>query len=132
MTTVEKLANNVRLALFARLSMLLMPLVATTGTWLLWQVYVSIESAQESQAREINQLELKVQQHDLILENGRQSRLDFQNRTEGQFSSLNWKIEKMLDGIADVRETVVRVQTIVETRLPQKATELGEKKWPQQ
>lgn len=132
MTTVEKLANNVRLALFARLSMLLMPLVATTGTWLLWQVYVSIESAQQSQAREINQLELKVQQHDLILENGRQSRLDFQNRTEGQFSSLNWKIEKMLDGIADVRETVVRVQTIVETRLPQKATELGEKKWPQQ
>lgn len=129
---IDRLANDVRLAVFARLSMLLMPLVASAGTWLLYNVYTSIELAQTTQAKEINQLELKVQQHDLILENGKQSRLEFQSRSDAHFDVLDDKIEKMLDGISQVRETVVRVQTIVETRLPQKATELGEKKWPLQ
>lgn len=129
---IDRLANDVRLAVFARLSMLLMPLVASAGTWLLWNVYTSIELAQDAQAKEINQLEMKVQQHDLILETSKQSRLEFQTRSDAHFDTLDDKIEKMLDGISQVRETVVRVQTIVETRLPAKGAELGDKKWPQQ
>jgi len=132
MTTAEKIANDVRLVLFTRLAMLLMPLLASAGTGLLWKVYTGVEAVQEAQSKAISDLQMKVQEHQLVLENGRQSRLEFQARTESQFSGLDGKVERLLDGINDLRESVVRVQTIVETRLPQRATMKGLGQWPQQ
>ena len=132
MTTAEKIANDVRLVLFTRLAMLLMPLLVSAGTGLLWKVYTGVEAVQEAQSKAITDLQMKVQEHQLVLENGRQSRLEFQARTESQFSGLDGKAERLLDGINELRESVVRVQTIVETRLPQKATMKGLCQWPQQ
>lgn len=128
----EKLANNVNLVLMSRLLMLLTPVVASAGTFVLYHVYTAVLEVQAMQTNAIEQLNIRVNRHEVILENGKQSRLEFQERTVTQFNNLDTKVEKMLDGITDIRESVVRVQTIVETRLPQKATELGEKKWPQQ
>lgn len=132
MSSAEKLANSVWLTLTGRLLMLLVTPVAAIGTTILWRVYDTMMEVQQAQSKSIQELQLEVERHQIVINNEKQSRLEFQARTESQFSELDTKIERLLDGISDVRQSVVRVQTIVETRLPQKGAELGEKKWPQQ
>lgn len=127
----EKFIQNIWITLIARSTILLMPFVASFGTWLLWQVYTTMQQAQLEQAKEIQKIENTLQQHQFILDNGLKTRLEFQNQTLRTFERLNDKFEVITDKLTAVNDSVIRVQTIVETRLPQKAAK-GIDKWPQQ
>lgn len=124
----EKFIQNVWITLIARGTILLMPFVASFGTWLLWQVYTTMQQAQQDQAKEIQKIESTLQQHQFILDNGLKARLEFQNQTLQTFERLNDKFEVITNKLNAVNDSVIRVQTIVETRLPPKAAK-GTDKW---
>lgn len=129
--STEKFIQNVWITIVARVSMLLMPFVASFGTWLLWEVYTTVQHTLTEQGNDINNIERTLERHQFILDNGLKQRMEFQSQTLSTFDRLNDKFEAISEKLNAVNDSVIRVQTIVETRLPQKAAK-GNDKWPQQ
>lgn len=121
----EKAANSVVLVLAARVLMLAMPLVGSFGTWLLWEIYTSTQATLAAQAAAISEIQKELQDHENRLDNGKAQRLEFQDRVLKQFDTFSTKLETMSEKLTSVNDTVIRVQTIIETRLPAKSAEKG-------
>lgn len=116
--------NSVMVALILRATVMLTPIVASAGTYVLYQVYVTVTTAIQNQETQIRAMQKELDDHESRLNNGRQSRLDFQAQTVVTFDKLDKKLEQIADKIEAINEAVVRVQTIVETRLPRKNAEI--------
>lgn len=130
-TMTEKFLQSIWVTVVARATLLAMPFVVSFVTWLTWEVYARMESAIESQGKMILEIQSKLQDHEFRLEVGKAQRLEFQALALEQLKSFDSALDAIKEKITETNNAVIRVQTIVETRLPAKQTERVEK-WPQQ
>jgi hypothetical protein len=119
-TLTDKFLNSVIITLIARATLALMPVVGSFLIWLGVQAYGNIQKSIELQAAQISQMQLELQDHQLRLENGKAARIDFQTHADQQFTKLDTQLSEIADRLTSVNNAVIRVQTIVETRLPTK------------
>ena len=124
-TITNKFLESVWVAVSARLTMLSMPFVIAFITWLTHQVYSGIQLSIERQSHQITEMQQELQKHQFELDSGK----DFKTSTLEQFNKFDTQLSSISDKITGVSDTVIRVQTIVETRLPAKE---GKLKWPEQ
>lgn len=133
MTVSDKLITSIGLAIYMRLAMLAMPLVFTGGTYMLWELYTSFQESDAAQDAQLANIERELQAHQMILDTTAKARAEFQDRTSRQFENMDTKMDKLIEKLGLVSDAVIRVQTVVETRLPPKATNAeGQLKWSQQ
>ena len=123
----EKFLQSVWVTVVARLTILAMPLVVSFVTWFTYQIYSGIQAAIAEQGKQIIEMKAELLEHQFRLENGEAARLTFAASAEKQFSKLDSQLDDIAAKIAGVNDTVIRVQTIIETRLP---TKEGRLEWP--
>lgn len=119
-TLTEKFLNSVIVTLVARATLFVMPVVGSFLIWLTMQVYTGIEASIETQGAQITQIQRELQDHQFRLDTGKQSRIEFQTHADLQFGKLDAQLSEIVDRLTSVNNSVIRVQTIVETRLPSK------------
>lgn len=124
-TVTEKFLNSVVVTLIARATLVLAPFVFAFISYTTLQLYHGFVSAQETQAAQIADIQRILQDHQFRLESGKSARLDFQQNASQQFTKISEHLDQIGDKVAAINETVIRVQTIVETRLPSKEGRLN-------
>lgn len=133
--TSEKLSgkflSNIWVAMTARLMQLMVPVFFAAITWGLGQFYYTFQDISAQRDKDISEIKNELLEHQFILENGKALRMEFETNTVKQFDTLHNKLNLLVDKLSAVSDSVIRVQTIVETRLPQKAAK-GAPSWSQQ
>ncbi len=127
----EKFVQSLWGAFASRLALLAMPIIASFGTWLLWEVYTTTQEAIAAQAKAISEIQNRLQDHEFRLSAEERQRSEFQQQTLRQFQTVDQRLQIITDKLEMVNDAVIRVQTIIETRLPSKSVQ-GGPKWSQQ
>lgn len=122
-TAMEKFLTNVWITLVARATLLLAPLALSFVTWFTWEVYSRMEQAIAQQAQAIVEIQKQLQDHEFRLNNGRQARIEFQNQAVAQYGRFDEKLENIAEKLTETNNAVIRLQTIIENRLPPTAKE---------
>lgn len=117
-TLTDKFLQSVVVTLIARATLVCMPFVVAFISYLTLQIYGTIQVALQKQAEQIIQMQIELQDHQTRLDACKAARLELQENTEKQFARLDVQLTEIANKLASVNNTVIRVQTIVETRLP--------------
>lgn len=128
-TMTEKFLQSVWVTVVARATLLAMPFVVSFVTWITLNVYTRIESAIERQETQIIEIQKQILDHEFRLTAGKAARLEFQANATAQYQRFDAQLAEIADKITETNNAVIRVQTIIETRLPAKE---GRNSWPQQ
>lgn len=122
-TAMEKFLTNVWITLVARATLLLAPLALSFVTWFTWEVYSRMEQAIAQQAQAIVEIQKQLQDHEFRLDSGRQARVEFQSQAVAQYGRFDEKLESIAEKLTETNNAVIRLQTIIENRLPPSAKE---------
>lgn len=116
----EKFLQSVWLTVVARATILAAPFVVSFVTWLVLETYRELQKTQELMRTQIVEIQRELQDHEFRLESGKAARLEFQAAAAQQMTRLDSQLDEIAAKITSVNDTVIRVQTIIETRLPVK------------
>lgn len=125
----ERFLQNIWLTVIARLTILAAPFVVSGVTWLTVEMYRGVQATLELQRNQIIEIQRELQDHEFRLGAGKTARLEFQAAAAQQMTRLDTQLDEIAAKITSVNDTVIRVQTIIETRLPVRE---GSLQWPRQ
>lgn len=119
-TVAEKFLNSVVVTLIARGTLLIAPVVFAFITYVTMQNYNGVMASIELQAKQIVEIQRELQDHQSRLDNGKQARMDLQVNADRHFAKIDTHLDVISQKVASISEAMIRVQTIIETRLPLK------------